>query len=213
LHGVLNAAGLTVWDHGTVSGRVPGADVFVITSDAVGFEQPGPESLLVCDLSGRVVQGPAGGRADPAPGAATHARLYRELPHVGGVVHTHSPYATAWAARGEAIPCVLAVTADEFGGAIPTIAPEGDDEAVGDALAALFAQHRSRAALVPNHGPFAVGRDARDAVRAAVLVEDAARTVQLARAGGAPLPLNRAVIEERFAAHHRAGAALQGAAS
>ena len=106
------------------------------------------------------------------------------------MVHTHSPYATAWAARGEAIPCVLTAMADEFGGEIPVgpFAPIGGDE-VGRAVVATLSGHCSPAVLLRSHGVFTIGGTARDAVKAAVMCEDAARTVHLARAYGYPEPI------------------------
>ena len=104
------------------------------------------------------------------------------MPEVGGVVHTHSDYATAWASRREPIPCVLTMIADEFGGEIPIgpFALIGDDS-IGRGIVETLRSSRSRAVLMANHGPFTIGRDARDAVKAAVMVEDVARTVHLAR--------------------------------
>ena len=112
------------------------------------------------------------------------------MPDVGGVVHTHSTYATAWAARGEPIPCVLTAMADEFGGEIPVgpFALIGDD-AIGRGIVETLAGHRSPAVLMRNHGVFTIGADARAAVKAAVMCEDVARTVHLARQLGEPLPI------------------------
>ena len=107
------------------------------------------------------------------------------MPEVGGVAHTHSPYATSWAIRGEAIPCVMTAMADEFGGGIPVgpFALVGDEE-IGRGVVETLAGHRSPAVLMRAHGVFAIGATARDAVKAAVMCEDAARTVHLARALG-----------------------------
>jgi L-ribulose-5-phosphate 4-epimerase len=118
---------------------------------------------------------------------------------VGGVVHTHSPYATAWAARHEPIPCVTTGMADEFGGAIPLgpFAAIGDDS-IGRSVVATLAGHRSRAVLMANHGVFTIGRDARDALKAAVMCEDAARTVHLARQLGEPVELAQQTIDALF---------------
>jgi L-ribulose-5-phosphate 4-epimerase len=117
------------------------------------------------------------------------------------VVHTHSPYATAFAARGEAIPCVLTAMADEFGGEIPVgpFARIGGDD-IGKAIVNTLAGSRSPAVLLRNHGVFTIGRTARDAVKAAAMCEDVARTVHLARALGEPLPIDPADID---ALHHR----------
>jgi L-ribulose-5-phosphate 4-epimerase len=123
------------------------------------------------------------------------------MPEVGGVVHTHSPYATAWAAVAEPIPCVITAMADEFGGEIPLgpFALIGSDE-IGRGIVATLTGHRSPAVLMRSHGVFTIGPNARAAVKAAVMCEDVARTVHLARALGRPEPLSRAEVD---ALHHR----------
>jgi L-ribulose-5-phosphate 4-epimerase len=151
--------------------------------------------MVVCDLKGTVLDG----ELSPSSDTATHAYVYRHMPAVGGVVHTHSAYACAWAARGEAVPCVLTAMADEFGGEIPVgpFAPIGDDS-IGRGIVSVLTGHRSPAVLMRNHGVFAIGQDARSAVKAAVMCEDAARTVHLARQLGAPLALPEAVIDRLY---------------
>jgi L-ribulose-5-phosphate 4-epimerase len=190
LHADLAAAGLVAWTSGNVSARVPGEDLMVIKPSGVGYAELTPESMVVCDLDGRVVESPAvnPGGYRPSSDTATHAYVYRAMPEVGGVVHTHSGYATAWAARGEAIPCVITAMADEFGGEIPVgpFALIGSDE-IGRGIVATLSGHRSPAVLMRSHGVFAIGRDARAALKAAVMCEDVARTVHLARAFGDPI--------------------------
>ena len=135
------------------------------------------------------------------------------MPEVGGVVHTHSTYATAWAARGEAIPCVITAMADEFGGPVPigNFAIIGDDT-IGRGIVDALTGHRSRAVLMQNHGPFTIGKDARDAVKAAVMVEDVARTVHIARQGGKLIPIPQAAIDSLFNRYQNVyGQAPQGA--
>jgi L-ribulose-5-phosphate 4-epimerase len=148
--------------------------------------------MVVTDLHGRLVEG------DHAPSSdtAAHGYVYRHLPEVGGVVHTHSTYATAWAARGEPIPCVLTMIADEFGGDVPVgpFAMIGDDS-IGAGIVETLRTSRSPAVLMQNHGPFTIGTDARSAVKAAVMVEDVARTVHIARQLGQPLPMGPADID------------------
>ncbi len=122
------------------------------------------------------------------------------MPQVGGVVHTHSPFATAWAARGEPIPCVITAMADEFGGEIP-LAPYariGGDE-IGKAVVDSLSGHRSPAVLLRGHGVFTIGPDARAAVKAAAMCEDAARTVHLARTLGEVTPLPQPDIDAMHA--------------
>jgi L-ribulose-5-phosphate 4-epimerase len=190
LHAELAAAGLVAWTSGNISARVPGADLMVIKPSGVGYAELTPESMVTCDLDGRVVEDQAAGgpRYLPSSDTATHAYVYRHMPEVGGIVHTHSAYATAWAARGEAIPCVITAMADEFGGEIPVgpFALIGSDE-IGRGVVATLSGHRSPAVLMRSHGVFAIGPTARAALKAAVMCEDVARTVHLARAFGGPL--------------------------
>jgi len=199
LHGELTRYGLVVWTGGNVSGRVPGADLFVIKPSGVSYDDLGPGNMILCDLDGNVVPGTAGSDRSPSSDTAAHAYVYRNMPEVGGVVHTHSPYAVAWAAVGEPIPCVTTAMADEFGGEIPIgpFAIIGDDS-IGRGIVDTLSGHRSRAVLMKNHGPFTIGKDARDAVKAAVMVEDVARTVFFARQLGTPSAIDPAAIDSLF---------------
>ncbi|GGK87622.1 L-ribulose-5-phosphate 4-epimerase [Planomonospora parontospora subsp. parontospora] len=192
LHDELVRYGLVAWTAGNVSGRVPGEDLFVIKPSGISYDDLTPESIVVCDLDGNLVDGDLA----PSSDTAAHAYVYRAMPHVGGVVHTHSTYASAWAARGEAIPCVLTAMADEFGGEIPVgpFALIGNDD-IGKGVVATLEGHRSPAVLMQNHGVFTIGKDARAAVKAAVMCEDVARTVHVARQLGEPLPIAQADID------------------
>jgi len=200
LHAELVRYGLVVWTGGNVSGRVPGTDLFVIKPSGVGYDELTPESMILCDLGGVVVPGSLGSERSPSSDTAAHAYVYRHMPDVGGVVHTHSPYAVAWAARGEEIPCVTTAMADEFGGPIPVgpFAIIGDDS-IGRGIVETLRGHRSRAVLMQNHGPFTIGVSTRDAVKAAVMCEDAARTVHFARAGGEVIPIPQESIDALYA--------------
>ena len=215
LHGELTRNNLVVWTGGNVSGRVPGAGLFVIKPSGVSYDELRPENMILCDLDGTIISDTPGSDREPSRDTAAHAYVYRNMDHVGGVVHTHSTYATAWAARGEAIPCILTAMADEFGGEVPVgpFAIIGDDS-IGRGIVKTLTGHRSRAVLMRNHGPFTIGRNARDAVKAAVMVEDAARTVQLARAGGTTLELPQDAIDALFDRYQNVyGQAAQGAMS
>jgi L-ribulose-5-phosphate 4-epimerase len=199
LHSELVRYGLIVWTGGNVSGRVPGADLFVIKPSGVSYDDLAPENMILCDLDGVVVPGSAGSERAPSSDTAAHAYVYRHMPDVGGVVHTHSTYAVAWAARGEEIPCVITAMADEFGGPIPVgpFAIIGDDS-IGRGIVETLRGHRSRAVLMQNHGPFTIGVSAKDAVKAAVMVEDVARTVHLARAAGPLIPIPDEAIDRLY---------------
>ena len=213
LHSELTRNGLVVWTGGNVSGRVPGADLFVIKPSGVDYADLAPENMILCDLDGAVIPGTPGSERSPSSDTAAHAYVYRNMPEVGGVVHTHSTYATAWAARAEAIPCVITAMADEFGGEIPIgpFAIIGDDS-IGRGIVDTLTGHRSRAVLMQNHGPFTIGKDARDAVKAAVMVEDVARTVHIARQGGELVPIPEAAIDSLFDRYQNVyGQAPQGA--
>lgn len=195
LHAELTRNRLVVWTAGNVSARVPGTDLFVIKPSGVSYDELDADTMVVCDLDGTLVEG----ARQPSSDTAAHAYVYRHLPEVGGVVHTHSTYATAWAARGEPIPCVLTMAADEFGGEIPIgpFALIGDDS-IGRGIVETLRESRSRAVLMQNHGPFTVGPDARSAVKAAVMVEDVARTVHVARQLGAPLPIAQEHVDALY---------------
>ncbi|CAI9410786.1 L-ribulose-5-phosphate 4-epimerase [Aestuariimicrobium sp. T2.26MG-19.2B] len=199
LHAELVRAGLVVWTGGNVSGRVPGTDLFVIKPSGVSYDDLAPENMVVCDLDGRAVPGLPGSERQPSSDTAAHAYVYRQMPEVGGVVHTHSTYAVAWAARGEEIPCVITAMADEFGGPIPVgpFAIIGDDS-IGRGIVETLKGHRSRAVLMRNHGPFTIGSSAKDAVKAAVMLEDVARTVHIARQGGDLVPIDPADIDRLY---------------
>ncbi|KQT92077.1 L-ribulose-5-phosphate 4-epimerase [Marmoricola sp. Leaf446] len=195
LHAELTRYRLVVWTAGNVSARVPGQDLLVIKPSGVSYDDLTPENMVVCDLEGRVVDG------EHAPSSDTEAQayVYRHLPHVGGVVHTHSTYATAWAARAEPVPCVLTMGADEFGGEIPVgpFAVIGDDS-IGRGIVETLRDSRSPAVLMQNHGVFSIGKDARAAVKAAVMCEDVARTVHVARQLGQPVPIAQDRVDQLF---------------
>lgn len=178
LHAELIRWGLVTWTSGNVSARVPGEDLLVIKPSGVGYHELTPQNMVICDLKGKLVEGAHA----PSSDTEAHAYVYRHMPHVGGVVHTHSPYATAWAARGEPIPCSITAMADEFGGDIPVgpFALIGSD-AIGRGIVETLTGHPSPAVLMLQHGPFTIGPTAKAAVKAAVMCEDVARTMHYAR--------------------------------
>src|SRR6478735_2630317 len=195
LHAELPRNELVIWSAGNVSARVPGRELLVIKPSGVSYDELTPENMVVCDLHGRVVEG------THAPSSDTEAQayVYRKMPRVGGVVHTHSTYATAWASRGEPVPCVLTMGADEFGGEIPVgpFAIIGDDS-IGRGIVETLRDSRSPAVLMRNHGVFSVGPTARAAVKAAVMCEDVARTVHISRQLGEPIAIDQQHVDALF---------------
>jgi L-ribulose-5-phosphate 4-epimerase len=172
---MLPEAGLVTWTSGNVSGRDPETGYVVIKPSGVRYEAMRPEQMVVVDLDGNVIEGDM----RPSVDAATHLYVYRHRPDVFGMVHTHSTFATAFAAAGKPIPVVLTAIADEFGGPIPC----GDycqigGEAIGQEMVRSIGD--SRAILIKSHGVFTVGPNVEAAVKAAVMVEDVARTVYYA---------------------------------
>ncbi|WP_029149630.1 L-ribulose-5-phosphate 4-epimerase [Microbacterium indicum] len=199
LHAELPRWGLVVWTAGNVSERVKGVDgapdLLVIKPSGVSYDELDADAMVVTDLKGELVEG----TRSPSSDTAAHAYVYEHMPEVGGVVHTHSTYATAWAARGEEIPCVLTMMGDEFGGPIPVgpFAIIGDDS-IGRGIVETLSGHRSKAVLMQNHGPFTIGGDAKAAVKAAVLLEEVAKTVHVSRQLGDPLPIEQRHIDSLF---------------
>ncbi len=201
LHAELVRNHLVAWTSGNVSARL--GDLMMIKPSGVSYDDLTPESMVVCDLDGKPVS-PLG--LSPSSDTATHAYIYRHMPEVGGVVHTHSTYATAWAARGEPIPCVITAMADEFGGEIPVgpFALIGGDQ-IGRGVGATRTRHRTPPVRMRSHGVFTIGRTGRDAVKAAVMCEDVARTVHLARAFGELTPLPAEAVDalhDRYKNHY-----------
>ncbi|WP_065189782.1 L-ribulose-5-phosphate 4-epimerase, partial [Gardnerella vaginalis] len=179
LHDQLIKWNLVVWTAGNVSQRLHTADLMVIKPSGVRYERLTPESMIVCDLDGNVVDG----SYSPSSDTASHAYIYRNMPEVFGVVHTHSTYATAWAAIGENIPCGLTMMGDEFGGPVP-VGPFRliGSEAIGQGVVETLRKYpKSPAVLMQNHGPFVIGKDAESAVKAASMTEEVAKTMWAAR--------------------------------
>ena len=192
LHAELPRNNLVAWTSGNISARDPATNLVVIKPSGVLFDDLAPENMVVVDLHGQVVQG----RLAPSSDTASHCHIYRHMPAVHGVAHTHSRYATAFAVIGEPIPCITTAMADEFGGEIPCAGfclIGGED--IGRLVVEALAGHRSPAALLQNHGVFAIGDSAEAAVKAAVMTEDNAAIVWTARQIGAPIPIPQADID------------------
>lgn len=187
---------LVAWTSGNVSGRDPDSGLVAIKPSGIRYEELCPEDMVVLDMDGRVVEG----ARKPSSDALSHLYIYRLRPDVGGVVHTHSRYSTAFAALGMPIPCVLTAIADEFGGEIPCggFAPIGGEE-IGRLVVESIGS--SPAVLLKNHGVFTIGETPLAAVKAAVMTEDVAATVWLAMQLGRPEaipPETVAQLHERY---------------
>ena len=199
LHAELPANGLVVWTAGNVSERVQGADLFVIKPSGVRYSELSPDNMAVCTLEGEKIDDGTPASLSPSSDTAAVAYVFRHMPEVGGVVHTHSTYATAFAALHRPIPCVLTMMGDEFGGEVPVgpFAIIGDDS-IGRGIVETLRSSRSPAVLMANHGPFTVGKDAEAAVKAAAMVEEVARTVATAQLLGDPVPVAQDHIDALY---------------
>lgn len=193
LHAQLWDAGLVVWSGGNISQRVE--EGFLIKPSGLDYDKLTPESMILCDLDGNVIAGDH----KPSSDTAAHAYVYREMPEVGGVVHTHSNYACGFAAVGRPIPCILTAIADEFGGDIPVgpFAIIGDDS-IGRGIVETLRGHRSAAILMRQHGVFTIGKDARSALKAAIMCEDNAKSAAIALSLGEPERLPQSAIDSLF---------------
>lgn len=181
LNVALPANNLVVWTSGNVSVRDPKSGTVVIKPSGVKFEDLEPEHMVVVDLDGARIEGELNASSD----TGSHLYIYRHMPEVNGIVHTHSNYATAFAALGRPIPPVLTAIGDEFGGPVPCggFALIGDEE-IGKRVVESIG--RSPACLLKNHGVFTVGATGEKALKAAVMVEDVAKTVWIAEQLGRP---------------------------
>jgi L-ribulose-5-phosphate 4-epimerase len=181
LHAELPRNNLVVWTSGNVSGRDPGTGLVVIKPSGIRYEDLTPEAMCVVDLYGKLIEG----KYKPSSDTFAHVYVYRHRADVSGIVHTHSTFATAWAAAGRPIPAVLTAICDEFGGPVPVgaYAKIGGDEIGQEILRSIGP---SPAILMKNHGVFTIGRTPEAAVKAAVMVEDVARTVYYALQLGQP---------------------------
>lgn len=194
LHQQLWDAGLVVWSGGNISQRVDGG--FLIKPSGLGYDQLSAASMVYCDLDGKVLEGDH----LPSSDTAAHAYVYRHMNDVNGVVHTHSNYACGFAAAEQEIPCILTAIADEFGGDIPLgpFAIIGDDS-IGRGIVATLDGHRSKAVLMRQHGVFTIGKDAKSALKAAIMCEDAAKSAFVAMQLGQPKRLPQSDIDSLFA--------------
>jgi len=189
LHLELPRQGLVTWTSGNLSARDHESGLMVIKPSGVVYEELTPENMVILDLDGNVIEG----KHKPSSDTATHLYIYRHRSDVGGIVHTHSTFATAFAANARPIPPILTAICDEFGGQIPVgkFAPIGGEEIGKEVVASIGS---SPAILMQNHGIFTIGPNPRSALKAAVMVEDAARTVFYALQLGIPLTISPEMV-------------------
>lgn len=196
LHAELPRNNLVAWTSGNISGRDPETGWIVIKPSGVKFDDLTPDKMVVVDLDGKIIEGNYKASSD----TASHCYIYRHLPNVYGIVHTHSRYATAFATLGRTIPCVTTAMADEFGGEIPCggFALIGGEE-IGQVVVSTLAGHRSPSCLLQSHGVFATGTTAEQAVKAAIMTEDNAAIVWTALQMGTPLTIAPSDIDKLYA--------------
>ena len=195
LHAQLPINNLVAWTSGNISARDPETDLVVIKPSGIRFEHLTPASMVVVDIEGNLVEGDYKASSD----TASHCYIYRYMPEVYGVVHTHSRYATAFAVVGRSIPCHTTAMGDEFGGEIPCggFALIGGEE-IGQRVVETLHDSRSPSCLLVNHGVFAIGESAEKAVKAAIMTEDNAAIMCLAYQLGDPLPITQKDIDSLY---------------
>lgn len=200
--------GLVIFTWGNVSAIDPETKLVVIKPSGVSYNDMRPEDMVVVDLDGTVVEG----ELRPSSDTPTHLVLYKEFPNIGGIVHTHSTYATAWAQAGMDIPNIGTTHADYFHDDIPCSREmtkgevEGDYEAeTGKVIVERFQQLNyihTPGALVRNHGPFAWGKDAAEAVHNAVVMEQIAKMAFVSLTVNPSLSMNPLLVEKHFQRKH-----------
>ncbi|MBT3389166.1 MAG: L-ribulose-5-phosphate 4-epimerase [Chloroflexi bacterium] len=195
LHLELPRNNLVAWTSGNVSARDPESGLVVIKPSGIKFPDLTPETMVVVDLEGQIVEGNYKASSD----TASHCYIYRHMPEVKGIVHTHSRYATAFATHGRSIPCITTAMGDEFGGAIPCggFALIGGEE-IGQIVVDTLRGSRSPACLLQSHGVFTIGSTAEKAVKAAVMTEDNAAIAWTSLMLGAPLTMDPNDIDKLY---------------
>ena len=197
LHFELLRNNLIAWTSGNVSGRDPETGFVALKPSGVRYEDLTPESMCVVNLDGMLIEG----KHKPSSDTFAHVYVYRHRPDVNGIVHTHSTFATAWATVGKSIPPVLTAICDEFGGPVPVgaYAKIGGDEIGREIIRSIG---KSPAILMKNHGVFTIGKTPEAAVKAAVMVEDVARTVFYAMQLGQPEEIPAEEVARAYRRYH-----------
>jgi len=201
LHAALPKNQLVAWTSGNISARDPKTGLIVIKPSGIRFEELTPEKMVIVDVDARVIEG----NLSPSSDTISHCYVYRHMPAVNGIVHTHSRYATAFAVLGQSIPCVTTAMADEFGGDIPCggfCLIGGED--IGQIVVDTLVNSHSPACLLQNHGVFTIGTTAEKAVKAAVMTEDNAAIVWTALQIGKPISIPQTDIERLHARYQTA---------
>ena len=195
LHAELPKNNLVAWTSGNISARDPKTNLVVIKPSGIKFPNLTPENMVIVDIDGSIVEGDYKASSD----TASHCYIYRHMPEVNGIVHTHSRYATAFATHGRSIPCITTAMGDEFGGDIPCggFALIGGEE-IGQVVVETLKESRSPACLLQNHGVFTTGPSAEKAVQAAVMTEDNAAIAWASLQMGAPLTIAQSNIDKLY---------------
>jgi L-ribulose-5-phosphate 4-epimerase len=195
LHAELPRNNLVAWTSGNISARDPDSNLVVIKPSGITFDKLTPQNMVIVDIDGNIVESDHKASSD----TASHCFIYRHMPQVFGIVHTHSRYATAFAILGREIPCVTTAMGDEFGGPIPCggFALIGGEE-IGQVVVDTLKNVRSPSCILQNHGVFATGRSAESAVKAAIMTEDNAAIVWTALQIGSPIPIAKEDIDRLY---------------
>lgn len=200
--------GLVIFTWGNVSAIDPESRLVVIKPSGVSYDEMTADDMVVVDLDGNVVEG----HLNPSSDTPTHLALYRAWPEIGGIVHTHSTYATAWAQAGKSIPAIGTTHADYFHNEIPCTGDMSEQEVkeayeleTGNVIVRRFEDINpvhTPGVLVKNHGPFAWGKDCDEAVHNAVVLEQVAKMAYLAYAINPDLTMNPLLVEKHFSRKH-----------
>ena len=182
---------LVMWTSGNVSARDPKTDLVVIKPSGVSYDKLSSGNLVIVDLNGKIIDG----ELKPSVDMATHLYVYRNMPEVMAVIHTHSTYASAFAAIGKPIPVCLTAMADFFGRDIPVgeLVLIGEEE-IGKEIVKKIGN--SKAIIMKNHGPFTIGASVNEALKAAIFLEESAKTLIMAKILGEPQPIPESMVNK-----------------
>jgi len=182
---------LVMWTSGNVSARDPKTNLIVIKPSGMSYDKLSPDNLVVVDLNGNIIEG----NLKPSVDMATHLYIYKHMPDVMSVIHTHSTHASAFAAIGKPIPVCLTAMADFFGCDIPVgeLVLIGEEE-IGKEIVRKIGN--SKAIIMKNHGPFTIGASVREALKAAIFLEEGAKTLIMAKILGEPKSIPESMVNK-----------------